>query len=194
MDNSKLKKTFGLAATNVTNLYQTSIKFQEEAYKKGKIDAFSEVIAFCLENSKGNIKNVSQKNMIEYLQQKIAEVDSKSTETMIQSSKASASDNVSNISNISNNGMGISSGFSNNTNTSNSMLIEGTESGSYGANRFGNMNLESPMYNILSGGGERMQQSEFNQGFLQNLATQNNQNLGYTATSASKSQWELQWK
>lgn len=193
MDNSKLKKCFGLAATNVTNLYQTSIKFQEEAYKKGKIDAFNEIISFCVENSKGNIKNVNQKTLVEYLQQKLAEVDSKNEETMIQDPKPATSQNISNLGS---NSVGISTNFSNTTVPTNTMLIEGSESGSFSSNRFGNMNFESQMYNNQSGGvggGERTQQFELSPGFLQNIPLQSNQNAGYGATNASKSQWE-KWK
>ena len=193
MDNSNLKKFFGLAATNVTNLFQTSLKFQEEAYKKGKSDAYKEIIAVLVESSKGNSKNITQKDIIEFLQQKVAETEVKSTENMMQSSKTNSSDRMTDITNMS---MGISTTLSNNANnTSNTMLIEAIESSNVSSNRFGGMNYESSMYN--NNGGDRMQQQQqFNQaqGFLQNSTTQSAQNSGYTSTNPSKSQWQMKWQ
>lgn len=175
MDTSQIKRSFGLAATSVTSLYQTSVKFQDEAYKKGKIDAFNEIVSCCLESTKGNIKNVSQQSFLDFLQKNIKEIEAR----IDQNTTTKRLSEITISSNKDNKSVGSMS-ISKKPNENDEMLIEAMED-------------NNPTSNIAGG---NTVQSNLNQNFSQNTNNvESSQTFTYNPPKKAQEKfWESKWQ
>lgn len=80
ISSEKLKLSFTQAANSLTLFYQESLKAQSEAYLEGQIDALNDILNYCLQNSAGDIRNISTSSLIEYMNLKLMEYNGKKNE------------------------------------------------------------------------------------------------------------------
>jgi hypothetical protein len=77
----KLNTSFASAANSLTGFFKASILLQEESFKQGQIDAYKEIIEFCLKCGNGDVTNINTHEMILFLKEKIREANNRPSST-----------------------------------------------------------------------------------------------------------------
>ena len=82
----KLRLSFTQAANSLTAFYKDSLKSQSEAYLEGQIDALNEILDYCLKKYNGDIRNIPTSALLEFVNSKIMELNSKKSNDFLKES------------------------------------------------------------------------------------------------------------
>jgi hypothetical protein len=80
VEKDKLKESFKEAANSLAFFHKESIQRINNAYYLGQKDALNEIVQFALKESKGDLRNLSTKTLLQFIENKVYELEEKQIE------------------------------------------------------------------------------------------------------------------